>query len=150
MRAPSGAKAPDAVADPIIWQPAVRAMLLTQKALAEGGRSMVLECAQIADQMQAAERRGDAAAAKAADERLGFLTPILKGFLTEAGKEAADLGIQAYGGHGFIRDNGAEQVYRDARIASLWEGTTQIQALDKGGELLDADRLSKPNTHRRV
>ena len=83
MRALSGTKVPEAAADPIVWQPAVRAMLLTQKAVAEGGRSMVLECAKIADRMQACERAGDAAGAKAADERLGFLTPILKGFLTE-------------------------------------------------------------------
>ena len=105
-----------------------------------------------------ARARGARFAGARAGERRGTRRPtcrprlevgeswILKGFLTEAGKEAADLGIQASGGHGFIRDNGAEQVYRDARIASLWEGTTQIQALDKGGELLDADRLSKPNT----
>ena len=73
---------------------------------------MVLECAKIADRMQACERAGDAAGAKAADERLGFLTPILKGFLTEVGKEAADLGMQVYGGHGYIKDNRAEQVYR--------------------------------------
>ena len=58
-------------------------MLLTQKAVAEGGRSMVLECAKIADRMQVCEHAGDEAGANAADERLGFLTPILKGFLTE-------------------------------------------------------------------
>ena len=59
MRALSGTKVPEAAADPIMWQPAVRAMLLTQKAVAEGGRSMVLECAKIADRMQACERRGN-------------------------------------------------------------------------------------------
>ena len=59
MRALSGKKEPDEVADAIIWQPAVRQMLLTQKAVAEGGRSMVLECAKIADRMQACERRGN-------------------------------------------------------------------------------------------
>lgn len=69
----------------------------------QGGRSMVYECAQIADRMLDAEAAGDEKAAKQLDSRLGFLTPILKGFLTEAGKEAADLGIQVYGGHGYIQ-----------------------------------------------
>ena len=64
---------------------------------------MVYECAQIADRMLDAEAAGDEKAAKQFDSRLGFLTPILKGFLTEAGTEAADLGIQVYGGHGYIQ-----------------------------------------------
>ena len=111
MRSLSGAKEPEAAADAIIHQPSVRTMLLTQKAIAEGGRSMVYECAKVADHMQDAEAAGDASAAKEYDERLAFLTPILKGFLTEMGKEAADLGIQVYGGHGYIKDNKAEQVH---------------------------------------
>jgi len=147
MRALSGTKVPEAAADPIIWQPSVRTMLLTQKAVAEGGRSMVFECAKIADRMQACEQAGDAEGAKAADERLGFLTPILKGFLTEVGKEAADLGMQAYGGHGYIKDNKAEQVYRDVRIAALWEGTTQIQALDLLGRKIMLQKLRPINEH---
>ena len=110
MRALSGTKEPDRMADPIIHHPSVRTMLLTQKAYSEGGRSMTYECAQLADQMVDAEAAGDTKLAKELDERLGFLTPILKGFLTEAGKEAADLGIQVYGGHGYIKDNKAEQV----------------------------------------
>ena len=119
MRAPSGTKEPDAVADLIIHHPAVRTMLLTQKAIAEGGRSMVYECAKVADHMQDAEAAGDAKAAKECDERLAFLTPILKGFLSEMGKEAADLGIQAYGGHGYIKDNKAEQVRCQRAFAPL-------------------------------
>ena len=128
MRALSGTKDDGFVADAIIHHPSVRTMLLFQKAVSEGGRSMVYECAQIADKMQDCETVGDEKGAKVMDERLAFLTPILKGFLTEAGKEAADLGIQAYGGHGYIKDNKAEQVFRDVRIASLWEGTTQVRA----------------------
>ena len=147
MRALSGTKEPDAVADPIIWQPSVRTMLLTQKAVAEGGRSMLYECAVLGDKMQECKDKGDEAGAKEIDERLGFLTPILKGFLTEAGKEAADLGIQAYGGHGFIKDNKAEQVYRDVRIAALWEGTTQIQALDLLGRKIMLQKLAPINEH---
>ena len=64
------------------------------------------------------------------DSQLGFKTPILKGFLTEMGVEAASLGMQLYGGHGYIKANKQEQIYRDVRISSIWEGTTGIQALD--------------------
>jgi hypothetical protein len=64
------------------------------------------------------------------DSILGFKTPILKGFLTEMGVEAASLGMQLYGGHGYIKSNKQEQIYRDVRISSIWEGTTGIQALD--------------------
>merc|ERR1719240_1261154 len=94
-----------------------------------------------------AEVNGDNAEAHRLDERLGFLTPILKGFLTEAGKEAADLGIQVYGGHGYIKDNKAEQVYRDVRIAPVWEGTTQIQALDLLGRKIMMEKLKPLNDH---
>merc|ERR1719240_2432336 len=97
--------------------------------------------------MQDCEAAGDEKGAKYYDEKLAFLTPILKGFLTEAGKEAADLGIQAYGGHGFIKDNKAEQVYRDVRIAALWEGTTQIQALDLLGRKIMLQKLAPINEH---
>ena len=83
MRALSGTKAPSLKADPIIWHPSVRTMLLTQKAVAEGGRSMVYECAKLVDKMDICEAAGDTRGAKAIDERLAFLTPILKGFLTE-------------------------------------------------------------------
>jgi len=147
MRSLSGVKEPDAPADAIIWQPSVRLLLLFQKAVAEGGRSMVYECAQVADQMKERAAAGDAAGAKALDERLAFMTPILKGFLTEAGKEAADGAIQVYGGHGYIKDNGVEQVFRDVRIAPLWEGTTQIQALDLLGRKVLLQKLRPIHEH---
>jgi len=67
---------------------------------------------------------------KEADDMLGFLTPILKAFCTEAGYEAANHGVQVFGGHGFIAEWGMEQIVRDTRIALLYEGTTGIQALD--------------------
>lgn len=130
MRALSGAKEPEQVADALIWHPDVRRMLLTQKAIAEGGRAMVYAAAQIADRMFDASRAGDAATCKRLDEELGFYTPILKGFLTEMGLEAAQLGVQIYGGHGYIREHGMEQIVRDASVATLYEGTTGIQALD--------------------
>jgi len=139
--------APDLAADPIIAHPDVRRMLLTQKVVAEGGRSMVLACAKIADEMQLAVDAGDDAAYAALDDRLGFLTPILKGFLTEMGVEAASNGIQVFGGHGYIKSNKQEQVYRDARIAPVWEGTTQIQALDLLGRKVLLQKLAPLNAH---
>jgi len=78
---------------------------------------------------------------------LGFLTPILKGFLTEKGLEAASAGIQLWGGHGYIKDNKQEQVLRDARIASVWEGTTQIQGLDLLGRKILLNKLKPINQH---
>jgi alkylation response protein AidB-like acyl-CoA dehydrogenase len=130
MRALSGKKEPEQVADALIWHPDVRRMLLTQKAIAEGGRAMVYGAAKIADKMFNAVTEGDQATYKKYDDELGFYTPILKGFLTEMGLEAANLGIQVFGGHGYIGEHGMEQIARDARISTLYEGTTGIQALD--------------------
>jgi alkylation response protein AidB-like acyl-CoA dehydrogenase len=130
MRALSGKKDLDANADTLIWHADVRRMLLTQKAIAEGGRAMIYAAAQTADLMFDAARRQDGAAHAKLDDTLGFFTPILKGFLTEMGLEAANLGMQVFGGHGYIHEHGMEQIARDARIATLYEGTTGIQALD--------------------
>jgi hypothetical protein len=73
---------------------------------------------------------GDLENAHLFEAQLGLMTPILKGFLTERGIEAANLGIQIYGGHGYIKGNHQEQILRDTRISAIWEGTTGIQALD--------------------
>ncbi len=118
---------PEQPADPIIAHPDVRRMLLTQKAYAEGGRMLTYACAQLVDLL----RHGASSAERAAAERrLALLTPIAKGFLTEAGNEAAQLGIQVFGGHGYIREWGMEQIARDVRITSIYEGTNSIQGLD--------------------
>ncbi len=127
MRALSGPKAPEKAADPIIVHPDVRRMLLTQKAFAEGGRMLVLYTAQMIDIV---EHGTDAAERERAETLLGLLTPIVKAFLTEAGFEATNEGVQVFGGHGFIQEWGMEQLVRDARITRLYEGTTGIQALD--------------------
>ncbi|HKK22961.1 MAG TPA: acyl-CoA dehydrogenase C-terminal domain-containing protein [Pseudohaliea sp.] len=142
MRSLTGPKNPDGPADPIIVHPDVRRMLLTQKAIAEGSRAMLYYLAMLGDVVD----RGDAGRAKEADDLMALLTPIAKAFVTEAGYEAANHGVQIYGGHGFIREWGMEQIVRDARIAMLYEGTTGIQALDllgrkvlgSGGKLLTA------------
>ena len=130
MRALSGKKDPESKADALIWHPDVRRMLLTQKVIAEGGRAMIYDALKIGDHMFNASAAGDAEGYKAFDSKLGFYTPILKGFLTEMGLEAANLGVQVFGGHGYIKEHGMEQIVRDARISTLYEGTTGIQALD--------------------
>lgn len=126
MRSLSGPKNPDGPADPIIVHPDVRRMLLTQKAFAEGGRMLILLCAQLVDRMQKCSEEE----VKEADELLSFLTPIAKAFLTETGFESANLGLQCFGGHGYIAEWGMEQNVRDARISTIYEGTTGVQALD--------------------
>ncbi|WP_027966621.1 acyl-CoA dehydrogenase C-terminal domain-containing protein [Halomonas halocynthiae] len=137
MRALSGAKAADKPADPIIVHPDVRRMLLTQKAFAEGGRMLVLYVGQLVDVV---EKSTDAAAREHAESLLGLLTPIVKAFLTEAGFEATNEGVQVFGGHGFIREWGMEQLVRDSRITLLYEGTTGIQALDLLGRKVLMDQ----------
>ena len=127
MRALTGAKFPDKPADPIIVHPDVRRMLLTCRALSEGGRLLALHAVSLVDVM---ERGKDEAERKAAEELLGFLTPIVKGMLTEWSVECTNHALQVFGGHGYIREHGMEQLARDARITTLYEGTTGIQALD--------------------
>lgn len=127
-------------ADPIIVHPDIRRMLLTQKALSEGSRAFLYYLSQLGDVADA----GNEEEAREANDLMALLTPIGKAFVTESGFEAANLGIQIHGGHGFIREWGMEQIVRDARIAMIYEGTTGIQALDllgrkvlgSGGKLL--------------
>ncbi|MDH3275244.1 MAG: acyl-CoA dehydrogenase C-terminal domain-containing protein [Gammaproteobacteria bacterium] len=127
MRSLTGAKNPGGPADPIIVHPDVRRMLLTQKAFAEGGRALIYFASTQGDILT---RSQDPEARRIANEVLGLLTPIIKAFLTETGFESANLGMQCFGGHGYISEWGLEQNVRDARIAMLYEGTTGIQALD--------------------
>jgi alkylation response protein AidB-like acyl-CoA dehydrogenase len=134
-RSLSGVKAPDRPADPLIVHPDVRRMLLTIRAFAEGGRAFAHYLAQLSDHEW--QSHGDTQ--KNAKDLLAFLTPIAKGFMTETGLEAANLGMQVYGGHGFIREWGMEQNLRDARISTLYEGTTGIQSLDLLGRKTLAD-----------
>ena len=130
MRALSGKKQPDEIADSLIHHGDVRRMLLKQKAIAEGGRAMIYFAAQYADNMISGILEDDMKKYEHWDSELGFFTPILKGFLTEKGLEVANDGMQVFGGHGYIKEHGMEQIVRDARISTLYEGTTGIQALD--------------------
>ena len=142
MRSISGVKNPDGPADAIIEHPDVRRMLLTQRAIDEGGRAMVTYASQFADVYRAGKTED---AKKEAETRLGFCTPILKGFITELGVEAANHGVQVFGGHGYIKEWGMEQILRDSRIATLYEGTTGIQALDLVGRKVLMDKFKQLN-----
>ena len=130
MRALTGAKFPDKPADPIIVHPDVRRMLLTQKALVEGGRVLGYHAASLVD---IAGHGADADERAQAEALLGFMTPIVKACLTEWGVECTYHALQCFGGHGYIAEHGMEQLARDARITTLYEGTTGIQALDLMG-----------------
>ncbi|MBD2840137.1 acyl-CoA dehydrogenase C-terminal domain-containing protein [Pseudomonas sp. JM0905a] len=127
MRALTGPKAPDKPADPIIVHPDVRRMLLTMKAFNEGNRALAYFTAQ---QLDIAHRSDSAEQREEAENLLAFLTPICKAFMTDSGLEATNLGMQVFGGHGYIREWGMEQLVRDCRIAPIYEGTNGIQALD--------------------
>ncbi|MGV8931304.1 MAG: acyl-CoA dehydrogenase C-terminal domain-containing protein [Luteimonas sp.] len=130
MRSLTGAKFPDKPADPIIVHPDVRRMLLTCKSLTEGSRLLGYHAASLVD---VAAHDSDEAQRKQADALLGFLTPIVKACLTEWGVECTYHALQCFGGHGYIAEHGMEQLARDARITTLYEGTTGIQALDLMG-----------------
>ncbi len=126
-RALTGPAAPEQAADPIIVHPDVRRMLLTQKTLVEGCRML---SAYTARQLDLEHGHPDADARKAASKRAALLIPLVKAFFTDMGQEVASLGVQVYGGHGFIREWGMEQLMRDSRITQIYEGTNGIQALD--------------------
>jgi alkylation response protein AidB-like acyl-CoA dehydrogenase len=126
-RSLSGPKFPEKPADNLLVQPDVRRMLLTQRALVEGSRTLLFYTSLQTD----VEARGaDEAARKQASDLVAFLIPIAKGVVTELAQECTKEALQVYGGHGYIGENGVEQFVRDARIITLYEGTTGIQAAD--------------------
>jgi alkylation response protein AidB-like acyl-CoA dehydrogenase len=131
-----GEREPDARADPIIVHPDVRRMLMEMKAFNEGARALVLWGALQVDISRKAQTEEER---EAASDLLGLLTPVIKGYLTDKGFEAAVSAQQVYGGHGYIREWGMEQFVRDARIAQIYEGTNGIQALDLVGRKLGAN-----------
>ncbi len=123
----------------------VQRMLLTQQAWSEGARAFVHWVALLID---VAEWHPDAARRHEADLLTGLLTPIVKGFLCENAQTAISLALQVHGGHGYVQETGIEQLARDARVITIYEGTTGIQAQDlllrkvlaDGGERLGALR----------
>jgi alkylation response protein AidB-like acyl-CoA dehydrogenase len=127
---------PDAKADPIIVHPDVRRMLMESRAWNEAGRALVLWGALQVDLMR---RSPDEAERQNADDLLGLITPVIKGYLTDKGFQAAVHAQQVLGGHGYIREHGMEQFVRDARITQIYEGTNGIQAMDLVGRKLPKD-----------
>jgi hypothetical protein len=134
-RALTGPQNPAQPADPILVHPDVRRMLLTMRAYTEGGRALV---AWVAAKFDVSRRHADPAVASAANDFVSLLTPVVKALLTDLGTEITNLGVQVYGGHGYIRDNGMEQYVRDARIGQIYEGANGIQAMDLVGRGLPA------------
>ncbi len=130
MRALDGAKFPDRPADPIIVHPDVRRMLLTCKAFCEGARALSYL---VGLKLDESLKSSDPAARQDADDFVALLTPVIKAYQTDMGFDVANLAMQVYGGHGYIREHGVEQYARDARIAMIYEGTNGIQALDLVG-----------------
>jgi alkylation response protein AidB-like acyl-CoA dehydrogenase len=127
---------PHAKADPIIVHPDVRRMLMEAKAWNEAGRALVLWGALQVDLIR---RSPDETERQRADDLLGLITPVIKGYLTDKGFEAAVYAQQVLGGHGYIREHGMEQFVRDARICQIYEGTNGIQAMDLVGRKLPKD-----------
>ncbi|HRJ59868.1 MAG TPA: acyl-CoA dehydrogenase C-terminal domain-containing protein [Azospirillaceae bacterium] len=134
-RSLTGTKRPDLAADPLLVHPDVRRMLLTQRALNEGGRALA---AWVSREHDMATYHPDPAKRQEAEDFVALMTPIVKAFLTDNGFEATNLGVQVFGGHGYIREHGMEQYVRDARIAQIYEGANGVQALDLVGRKLPA------------
>jgi alkylation response protein AidB-like acyl-CoA dehydrogenase len=127
MRSLTGPKAKDKPADPIIVHPDVRKMLLTAKAYAEGGRALMCYSSML---LEKEHNHPDEKVRKDSGEMLALLTPIVKAFLTDNGHISTNACMQVFGGHGFIKEWGMEQLVRDNRINMIYEGTNTIQSLD--------------------
>lgn len=134
-RALSGPKRPEQAADPIIVHPDVRRMLMTMRAYNEGCRALG---GWVSRAIDAEKHSPDPEVRQRAADFIALMTPVVKALFTDLGHESANLAIQVYGGHGYIRESGVEQYARDARIAMIYEGTNGIQALDLVGRKLGA------------
>ncbi|MEZ5643346.1 MAG: acyl-CoA dehydrogenase [Burkholderiaceae bacterium] len=120
----------------IIHHPDVRRMLMTMRALTEGCRAMATAAAAAYD---AAHHHPDAAVREQNQAFYEFMVPLVKGYSTESSLEVTNLGVQVHGGMGFIEETGAAQYYRDAKILTIYEGTTAIQANDLVGRKTTRD-----------
>jgi alkylation response protein AidB-like acyl-CoA dehydrogenase len=140
MRSLSGTKQPDQPADTIIVHPDVRKMLLTARAYAEGGRALAIFTALKIDEELSAESEEDR---QEAADLVALLTPIIKAFMTDNGWIATSHCMQVFGGHGYIREWGMEQLVRDSRINMIYEGTNTIQSLDLLGRKVLGDNGRK-------
>lgn len=135
-RALTGAAEPDEAADPLIVHPDVRRLLMDAKAFTEGMRALYLW---IGLQVDLSHRAPDEKARQQADDLVGLLTPVIKGYGTDKGFETAVAMQQIWGGHGYIAENGMDQFVRDARITMIYEGANGVQAMDLVGRKLAAN-----------
>lgn len=135
-RSLTGTQATDKPADPIIVHPDVRRMLLDQKAFIEGARAFAYWTAFQADLQH---KSPDEKVREKAGDYMALLTPVVKAYLTHKGYECANTGLQLHGGSGFTREWGMEQIVRDCRITTIYEGTNGVQALDLVGRKLAAN-----------
>lgn len=135
-RSLTGVKAADKPADPIIVHPDVRRTLLSIRAFNEAARAMVIWTSLKSD---VAHRSQDQKDRQAADDHMGLMTPVMKGYMTDMGFANAVQAQQMFGGHGYIAEHGMEQFVRDARISMIYEGANGIQALDLVGRKLPRD-----------
>lgn len=145
-RALKGAVQPEKAADPLIVHQDVRRMLLTMRGFCESARMLALYTAL---QVDISKGIGDKGVKQTADDFVAFATPVIKAFMTDEGFTNANLAMQVYGGHGYVREYGVEQYVRDARIAQIYEGANGIQALDLVGRKLPqrAGALLRPFFH---
>jgi len=131
-RSPLGPRNPDASADSLLVHPDVRRMLLTVRTLTEGGRAFALF---VGMQLDLGKYANDAEAEALAE----LLTPVAKAFLSDRGFDCAVIAQQVFGGHGYVKEWGVEQIVRDVRIAQIYEGANGIQALDLVGRKILRD-----------
>ena len=132
-RALTGPAEPDEKADPIFVHPDVRRMLMDAKAFNEGMRAFALWTALQQDLSHALQDEDER---QLADDLVGLMTPVIKGYGTDKGYDVANNMQQVYGGHGYIAEWGMEQFVRDSRIAMIYEGTNGVQAMDLAGRKL--------------
>ncbi len=134
-RSLAGPKHPDKPADPIIVHPDIRKNLMTMRVLLEACRALGIW---VGMSLDVAEKHPDPQTRQEAEDLVALMTPIIKAYFTDMGFDVTNLGMQVYGGHGYIHEHGMEQLVRDARIAQLYEGANGIQALDLVGRKLGA------------
>jgi len=132
-RAATGPTRPDKAADPIIVHPDIRNRLMYSRAIIEAERALAVWTHMNVD---IAHKHADAGVRQQAEDMVGLMTPIVKSSGTSYGSEITNLCLQVFGGHGYIREHGMEQLVRDVRITEIYEGTNTIQALDLVGRKL--------------
>ncbi len=134
-------------ADPIAWHPAMRRILLTLQARTDACRLLAYWCALLLDEH---EQHPDAGRRATAGGHVALLTPVAKALFTDLGHRSADEALQVWGGYGYVHEFGIEQTVRDSRIAMIYEGTNEIQAVDLVQRKLLDDGGARSNALRQL